>query len=743
MLYAPSMRPLLLLPLLMLGHTCAQTTAAPVVPHGAAQIIGHAAGTFGQAGDIGGPVGGVAWGPNGTAYTLDGAQVLYHWNVSTGRSLSRRVLWPPASVPGARDPGDGPRLFLDGTVPDGLPGKAAGLLVRVTGMQNAQPYRTAFTLTPDGRRILGDPCPSSEAVPTGCTVLGPTSGERVQDRIEVGQTAAPTPPLELTFKNPATGETITTRPVPPPDGPRLVLGALVKVGPGSGAARIPSSTVTLPRGEVLRVVPSPDGSRTAVLRLVLPRPGWGAGTAYVDVVQRKGGKRVSWALPGVTLAQDAAPDLRWVGNSRLLTATAQQDPTTGGAVGGGQVLALRDATSGRARWKLPATAGLVGAVPSPDGRLWLTLRGGSVPEVRRISDGQFVRALGRAVVAWVPLAGGAVSGSAASSGRAAVALSVGGGAGALSLLDRAGREVPLAGGRARWRFAVPGVPDALAVTADAGRFALALPGALYLLDSTGRLRQTLPLPGLRISALVFGAGGVLSARANDAALGGERTLAWQLGAGGQLRPLPLPALPEGSRYSLPVYSLLLREDTRRSAVSGPLQSRLSVLNLAGGLRWQEAWGPETAAVSSPDGQTVLRARGIAIPGQAEVQALKLWLTDARSGQASPPLTLSPRALNVYRGLGVADFAPDRRHVLLTEQSGDGCGGMLYGVRLADLRTRQELSLPAAFGTGLTRFVGCGHPRPVPQVAFAPDGGHLLIRDGNALRWWAGKFGTGR
>lgn len=740
MLYAPFMRPLpLLLPLLMLGQTFAQTTTAPVLPHGAAQVIGHAAGTFGQAGDIGGPVGGVAWGPDGTAYTLDGAQVLYRWNVSTGRSLSRQTVWPPASVPGARDPVNGPRLFLDGTVPEGLPGSASGLLVRVTGVQNARPYRTAFVLTPDGRRVLGDPCPSSEAVPRGCTVLGRGAGERVQDRIEVGQTAAPTPPLELTFKNPATGETITTRPAPPPDGSRLVLGALVSQGQGSAESRrIPSSTVTLPRGEVLRVVPSPDGSRTAVLRLVLPRPGWGAGAAYVDVVQRKGGKRVSWPLPGITLAEDAAPDLRWVGNSRLLTATALQDSATGGAVGGGQAVALRDAASGRALWKLPATAGLVGAVPSPDGRLWLTVRGGSVPEVRRISDGQFVRALGRAVVAWLPLSGGA-----ASSGRAAVALSVGGGAGALSLLDRAGREVPLAGGRARWRFAVPGVPDALAATADAGRFALALPGALYLLDSTGRLRQTLPLPGLRLGALSFSAGGVLSARANDAALGGERTLAWQLGESGQLRSLPLPALPEGSRYSLPVFSLLLREDTRRSAVSGPSQSRLSVLNLAGGLRWQEAWGPETATVSSPDGQTVLRARGVAIPGQTEVQALKLWLTDARSGQASPPLTLSPRALNVYRGLGVVDFAPSRRHVLLTEQSGDGCGGMLYGVRLADLRTRQEWSLPAAFGTGLTRFVGCGHPRPVPQVAFAPDGRHLLIRDGNALRWWAGKFGAGQ
>jgi hypothetical protein len=733
MLYPQAMRPLLLLlPVLMLGQTSAQT----VTPHGAAQIIGHAAGTFGGAGDIGGPVGGVAWGPNGTAYTLDGARVLYRWNVSTGRSLSRQVLWPPASVPGARDPAFGPQLFLDGTQ-----GTAAGLLVRVTGFQNALPYRTAFTLTPDGRRVLGDPCPSSQAVQRGCVQVG---GARVQDRTEAGTTAPQTPPLELTYTDPATGKTLTTRPEPPPDGARLMLGEL-----GGGASRIPSSTVTLPRGEVLRVVPSPDGSRTAVLRLV--GESGGAGTAYVDVVQRKGGKRVSWAIPGTTLAEDAAPDLRWVGNSRLLTATAEQDPVTGGALGGGQVVALRDAATGRARWKLSAGAGLVGAVPSPDGRLWLTVRGGSVPEVRRISDGAFVRALGRAVVAWVPLAGSVSRSGASSSGRAAVALSVGGGAGALSLLDRAGREVPLAGGVARYRFAVPGVPDALAATPDGGRFALAVPGALYLLDSTGRLRQTLPLPGLRVSTLSFALGGVLSARANDSALGGERTLAWKLDGAGQLKPLPLPPLPDGSRYSLPVSALLLREDVRRSAQNtaqntaqtGPLQSRLSVLNLAGGLRWQEAWGPETTAVASPDGQTVLRARSVAIPGQAEVQALKLWLADARTGQARPPLTLAPRALQVYRSLAVADFAPNRRHVLLTEGQGDGCGGALYGVRLADLGARQEILLPAAFGTGLTRFFGCGHPRPVPETAFAPDGKHILIRDGNALNWWGGAFGAVR
>ncbi|UQN05058.1 hypothetical protein [Deinococcus sp. QL22] len=725
------MRPLLLLlPLLLLGQTSAQT----VISRGAAHITGHAAGTFGGTGDIGGPVGGVAWGPNGTAYTLDGAQILHRWDVSTGRSLSRQVLWPPASVPGARDPAFGPRLFLDGTVLDGpglegTLGTAAGLLVRVTGIQNDQPYRTAFTLTPDGRRVLGDPCPSSERRLRGCIRVGRLT---VQDRTEAGATAPQTPPLELIYKDPATGKTLTTRPDPPPDGARLILGEL-----GSGASRIPASTVTLPRGEVLRVVPSPDGSRTAVLRLVTPRPSWGAGTAYVDVVQRKGGKRVSWPLPGTTLAEAAAPDLRWVGNSRLLTATAEQDPATGGALSG-QIVALRDALTGRARWKLSTTAGLVGAVPSPDGRLWLTVRGGSVPEVRRVSDGQFVRVLGRAVVAWVPLAG-----SVSSSGRAAVALSVGGGAGALSLLDRAGREVPLAGGAARWRFAVPGVPDALAATPDGGRFALAVPGALYLLDSTGRLRQTLKLPGLRVMTLTFGTGGVLSARANDSALGGERTLAWRLDSAGQLKPLVLPPLPDGSRYSLPISALLLREDVRRPAQTGPLQSRLSVLNLAGGLRWQDAWGPETAALVSPDGHTVLRARGIAIPGQIEVQALKLYLADARTGQARPPLTLSPLALKFYRGLGVADFAPSRRHVLLTERDGDGCGGALYGVRLADLQTRQELPLPAAFGTGLTRFFGCGHPRPVPETVFAPDGKHILIRDGNALKWWAGAFGLGR
>lgn len=90
---------------------------------------------------------------------------------------------------------------------------------------------------------------------------------------------------------------------------------------------------------------------------------------------------------------------------------------------------------------------------------------------------------------------------------------------------------------------------------------------------------------------------------------------------------------------------------------------------------------------------------------------------------------------MYRGLRLLDYARDRRHVLLDEASGDGCGAAFYGLRVADLETRREVKLPPALTTGLTRLTGCGYPTPWPTAAFTPEGTGLLVRDGNALNWW--------
>ena len=146
------------------------------------------------------------------------------------------------------------------------------------------------------------------------------------------------------------------------------------------------------------------------------------------------------------------------------------------------------------------------------------------------------------------------------------------------------------------------------------------------------------------------------------------------------------------------------------------------------------------AVSSPDGAW-LAGTGLTsasteqIPSNQERGTVNRFArVNARTGKSGPVLNVPvAHPDDVYTGWGLAAF--DGQRVLLSESSGDGCGGFLYGFQLADLSAGRLLDTPARLSSGYARLMGCGHYAPWPEADFAPDG-RLLIRDGNRLDWWA-------
>lgn len=114
--------------------------------------------------------------------------------------------------------------------------------------------------------------------------------------------------------------------------------------------------------------------------------------------------------------------------------------------------------------------------------------------------------------------------------------------------------------------------------------------------------------------------------------------------------------------------------------------------------------------------------------------MEFWRLATATGKAGPVLRLKPTTTDPNSGWGLTALSADGRLALLREGSGDGCGWALYGYALADLQTGKRLPTPEGLAGGLNRQGGCGQDRPYPIAAFAPDG-RLLVRDGNALRWW--------
>lgn len=674
------MRRTLLLALLLGSAALPQALTPPPVglrPAGTARVPGHAQGAFDSLQNhFGSPrSGGLAHAPDGrTVYTLDATRVLWRWDAATGRALGSRVLSAPASLRTR----NGEDIWQPALTLEGVAGKT--LRLRAGGRANTS-FSTRFTLELEsGRTVIGDACPTSRTQIQVCT-----PGNTVRAR----------------FTGDAGRRTVTlTR--------------------GQTTGR----EVTLPGGgKPVALALSADGRHLAAL-LITPTQTWDEqGQARIHLVDVASGKLTrTLTVPGSTRPEEAS--LRWAGPD-LLTALSMQNREQGGLLEG-QTVTLWEARTGRVRWTLPPSLELRGAEPSPDGQSFVSVREASLPEIRRLTDARFMRALGRTLTEWTPLPGG----------RALVALNTGGGGGTLAVLDSGGGLRPVQGSS--------GASGAVAAARDGSALASAVAGRVRLHGASGTVRQTFEVPGF-VQALAFSPDGkTLSAHVTAHRFGqgpgGEdpvQTLAWRVNTG---RARVLPALPRGSTTALPVGETLWREDRRRPRQTGPGNVRLLALDLAGKVRWQTAWREDNVAwFPTPDGRALIQAQAIYFP-QAERSGLSLERLDARTGNTGPALKLAPRSDDVYAALRVFAVAPDRRHVLLRESSGDGCGWGLLGVRLADLEARREVTLPPALASGLNRSTGCGYPAAIPEVAFAPDGGHLIVREGNAVHWWAGSFG---
>lgn len=457
----------------------------PLSPAGGVAVTGHAAGTFLGFQDV--PVGGLAWGPDGTAYTLDGTRRLYRWDVRTGRPLSSRVLVPPAGLP---DAGEhfGPRLTLEGYRTEGA---VRGPYIRVRGHRGAAPYQTALTLTADGRAVLGSFGYSSQAgaFSRDMRFLGRVEGQAVDGRARVR--------------------------------------FFDRTGPGGQAA------LTLPAGRVAALEPAPDGRHVAALRLVRAQGRvWGAAW-WLDLWDVNTGRVTSRRVPDRLASEAPLAQVHWVDARRLLTATGDEDGSGGNTH---HTLRLWNLDGPGPLWTAGQGEALQDAVPSPDGGFFLTVRAGSLPEVRRVADGAFVRALGAAVTAWTPLPGG----------RALLALETGGGAGEVRVVGRDGTSARFGGERL-------GGVTRLATSPDGRWFALARNtlaaddhlqhSSVSLLDAAGRTLHTWPVaPAVQRLGFAPDSRTLLARVAPDPSTPDWRGVVWAVGAGrSPTAPAPCPS----------------------------------------------------------------------------------------------------------------------------------------------------------------------------------------------------------
>ncbi|WP_104992143.1 hypothetical protein [Deinococcus sp. NW-56] len=630
--------------LLLTSLLLALPVAAAAGPTGTFTVQGHSAGTFGHlALPEWVPAGGAAWSPDSReVYTLDTTGELRRWQAATGAALGRQVLAMPREV------GDAPTLSLRG-----MTGEFLHLEAR--GWRQNRPVRLGYTFSPRSRKTFrSDPCPISSLSLQVCTQAGQVRARvEGQDlvRIEVGK---------------------TTR-FPLPKGVKPVALAL-----------------------------SDNGGRLALLA-ILPKDSYGLhGTATLFL--REGETWRPVAL-GQLLLEGTSPSLTWVGNTSegygLLMAVNAHDRQTG-ALRNGQFLALYREDGARV-WDLSPQVGLRGAWPSPDGRAFVTLRQGSVPEVRRLADGGFLRGLGEAVTDAVPLSGQ----------RALVALQRGGGLGRVALLEGKGL-----------RTVVPLNVNALAALRG-DRFASAQANLIRLHDFRGRVLRQWNAAG-NVQRLAFSPDGtVVSAQVWNPRSGQEQAQAWT--AGGQ--PLPLTA---GATF--PVSRVVLTVADDKNGPEQGYRERLSATSLSGKPLWRTDWRRGGFGLSvSADGRWAALS-SMAPDARRDPVEMEFWRLNTATGQAGPVLRLKPTTPDPNSGWGLAALSADGRLALLREGSGDACGWALYGYALADLSRGRRLAAPASLAGGFNRLGGCGRDLPFPDAAFAPDG-RLLVRDGNTLTWW--------
>ncbi|MFC6591152.1 WD40 repeat domain-containing protein [Deinococcus lacus] len=516
------MRPLL--PALLL--LCAPASAATL--SSMTPIPGHAAGSFGPSEDFGPLAGGAAWSADGgTVWTLDTTRELKRWRVADGTLLRGQRLAAPARLPDERPDFPSTRLTLSGAA------NASGLPITARGYRNQTEVTLGYRLnTGSGAETLDEACPPSLSSGLTCT-----PGGAAQAWVEGGEV-------------------------------RWQRGA-------GGVARLPlpaDSALQQVRGELpFGLSLSPDGGRLALLLL-----------ESKDVASGSKGTLLTWTLDAQGAAQltrtplsgpllHPGAHLNWVGGRVLVASNVYNTGDEFGSGGSqqGQRLMLVKPGEGVV-WALDAAAGLRGADPSPDGSLFVTVRDGSVPELRRVSDGRFVRSLGAAVRDAVPLGGG----------RTLLAVQDGAG------LGRIVRHAP---GRLDTLYRGPQVPQHLAATRDGARIATAGGDdvrTLRLLDASGRVLREWRADG-RVLALAFSPDGqVLSTRIlENYLLNGvpnvrEAVQAWRV-TDGTAYPLPTGA-------QFPVSQVIIRQEEGRQ--NGNYRSRYWITERATGRTlWQTPW----------------------------------------------------------------------------------------------------------------------------------------------------------
>jgi hypothetical protein len=515
-----------------------------------------------------------------------------------------------------------------------------------------------------------------------------------QDRpVRIRFTVSPTAPaLHVNLACPATEQDLQACTPTGQTRARIEEGQLVVQGQGIRTARLPAGF----RPGALALHPS--GTRVAVMGIIPEEPGDLFGRPLMAVWDN--GVLQTFALGTVPLDLIGA-QVHWVGR-RLLTALSVRDPQTGGVLDG-QTLGLWG-LAGQLQWRLPPSQGLRGGWPAPDGAAFVTLRRGSVPEVRRLPDAGVQGALGEAVVAAVPLTGQ----------RALVALLGGQGQGRIARIDRAGRHT------------VSALPATLlAVHPDGQQFASSEGQELRLHHPSGTVRRRWAVSGA-VQAVAFSPDGqVLSALLGPQQDGRTTVRAWQLDG----TALPLPA-----GTSFPVGAVRLRRSSDNRGPNQTYREQLTAQDSAGRPLWRSSWQIGGVGTTlSGDGQSV--AAAVQAPGALRdpvPMTFSLWRLS--SGQAGPVLRVPPTTTDPNSGWGLAALNYTGRVALLQEGSGDACGWALYGYRLADLGRGTLLPAPAALTGGYARSGGCGTERPFLQAAFAPDG-PLMIHDGNRLDWW--------
>ncbi|UQN10555.1 hypothetical protein [Deinococcus sp. QL22] len=623
-------------------------------------IPGHAAGSFGRGdGPFGELAGGAAWSTDSlTVFTLDTTRLLKRWQVADGRLQGTQ----PVRVPSALT---NPGLNLSGAA------NAAGLPVLARGEQGNQLATLAYRLKLETGQLTAQPgCSSTLRTRMACTL-------DAQTRVWVEGGA-------LQWQR---GNQVEQFPLP----------TGLSLNPDGGRS---STALAL----------SDDGQRAALLALRGERDVsiFGGQGLLLTWTRNEAGqvKAQQVTLTGPPLYAGATLD--WVGGHVLVASNvfnAGNEYGSGGALFG-QQLALYSPGAPPV-WSLGPLVGLRGAFPSPDGQLFVTIRDGSVPEVRQIKDGTYVRSLGEAVLDTAPLSGG----------RALLAVQGGAGAGRIAL-HQPGSLKTLYRGRA----------DLVAASTDGQRFASAFGRTLRLHSSSGQVLHAWQAAG-RIQRLAFSPDGQVLSVEQDVFNGPTLTSAWRMD--GSVFPLPA-----GTQF--PVTSVLLVKEDRKDGPQSNYRERWTVAERTGNPLWQTPWhSSRIAALPSPDGRFLaqfgMTAQTLNPEELGPVPRVNVFSrVEAQSGTQGAVLRVPvEHPTDMYAGWGLSAF--DGRTVLLAETSGDGCGGQLYGYRLADLSTGKLLNTPAQLRGGYERLIGCGHSAFRPQTKFAPDG-RLLIQDGNRLDW---------